>query len=67
MNDDVFLEDDELRDEADAPFWTLPRLVYAVFLVVILIAFLVYTLAPTIHAILNPLPPPPITLPTDRI
>ncbi|MBZ0280031.1 MAG: hypothetical protein K8L97_04775 [Anaerolineae bacterium] len=67
MNDDVFLEDDELLDEADAPFWTLPRLIYTVFLVVILIAFLIYTLAPTIQAFLNPLPPPPITLPTDRI
>lgn len=66
---DEYFDDDEFidPDEADIPFWTPPRVVYLIVIMVTLLAFLLYTIAPTIRAATNPPPPPPITAPTDRV
>lgn len=54
-------------DGEDAPYWTPARVVYMVVLVITLVAFLAYTVAPAISALLNPpAPPPPIFGPRDR-
>jgi hypothetical protein len=56
----------ENRD-APAPYWTFARLFYMLVLIITLLAFLAYTLAPLIASLTQPAPPPPIFGPRDRI
>jgi hypothetical protein len=67
---DGYPQDDEWEaepDEAEGPYWTPARIAYWLVLLITLLAFLAYTVAPAISALLNPpAPPPPIFGPRDR-
>jgi len=55
------------RDDADdrlEPYWTLRRVIYLAIILITLIAFLLYTLAPLFFP---PAPPPLPTIPRQQV
>jgi hypothetical protein len=48
-----------------APVWTAKRVIYLLIVLFVLIALLLYEVAPALDALLHPPTPPPIVQPSD--
>jgi len=66
---DEWKPEDADVDDAPTPYWTWKRAIFVLIVLIMLVAFLVYTFSPLISQIIDHLAPepPPIELPSQRI